>query len=157
MASRDPENLLLARQSRRRVEAEVIRDLALAASGQLTTRLGGPSVRPPQPTEYATLTYANSAKWVESHAYQSVILVTNNYHMPRSLLEMGRLLRAADLRPYPVVNTRLDDGLWVTKPGALRVLFTEYTKYLAALARGILQTSPAADDTGVVNASVAAS
>jgi len=32
----------------------------------LTTRIGGPSVRPPQPAEYATLTYAGSAKWVES-------------------------------------------------------------------------------------------
>src|SRR5438445_5357774 len=36
-----------------------------------------------------------SAKWVESHAYGSIILVTNNYHMPRSLLEMGRLLHGA--------------------------------------------------------------
>ncbi|MCA9123975.1 MAG: PSD1 domain-containing protein [Planctomycetaceae bacterium] len=59
----DPENILLARQQRRRVEAETIRDLALAASGLLDSRLGGPSVRPPQPAEYSSLTYANSAKW----------------------------------------------------------------------------------------------
>ena len=59
----DPQNLLLARQQRRRVEAELIRDLSLAASGLLDTRLGGPSVRPPQPAEYSALTYANSAKW----------------------------------------------------------------------------------------------
>jgi hypothetical protein len=63
---RDPENVLLARQARLRIEAEVIRDVALATSGLLTTRIGGPSVRPPQPAEVATLTYANSAKWVES-------------------------------------------------------------------------------------------
>jgi hypothetical protein len=44
----------------------VIRDLALAVSGQLTRRIGGPSVRPPQPSEYASVTYANSAKWIES-------------------------------------------------------------------------------------------
>jgi hypothetical protein len=44
----------------------VIRDLALACGGQLTPRIGGPSVRPPQPSEYATLTYANSVKWVDS-------------------------------------------------------------------------------------------
>jgi Protein of unknown function (DUF1553)/Protein of unknown function (DUF1549)/Planctomycete cytochrome C len=62
----DPENVLLARQSRRRVEAEIIRDLSLAASGLLTERIGGPSVRPPQPAEYASLTYAGSAKWAES-------------------------------------------------------------------------------------------
>ena len=62
----DPENILLARQSRRRVEAEIIRDLSLAAGGLLAERIGGPSVHPPQPAEYAGLTYAGSAKWVES-------------------------------------------------------------------------------------------
>jgi mono/diheme cytochrome c family protein len=66
LMDRDPENVLLARHARRRVEAEVIRDLALASSGLFTGQIGGPSVRPPQPTEYATLTYANSAKWIES-------------------------------------------------------------------------------------------
>ncbi|MER8525085.1 YdcF family protein [Mesorhizobium sp. M0598] len=79
-----------------------------------------------------------SAKWVEDHAYGTVILVTNNYHMPRSLLEMGRLLHGARLEPYPVVNTNLENGRWLTKPEALRVLFTEYNKYLLALARGIM-------------------
>lgn len=59
----DPENVLLARQSRRRVESEVIRDLALASGGLLVPRIGGPSVRPPQPAEYASVTYANSARW----------------------------------------------------------------------------------------------
>lgn len=79
-----------------------------------------------------------SAKWVSSHAYSRVILVTNNYHMPRSLLEMRRLIANAELLPYPVVNTRLQGGNWLTKPEALRVLFTEYMKYLAALARGVV-------------------
>ena len=62
----DPENVLIARQSRLRVEAEVIRDLALGASGLMASRIGGPSVRPPQPAEYASVTYAGSARWVES-------------------------------------------------------------------------------------------
>jgi hypothetical protein len=62
----DPENALLARQSRLRAEAEVIRDLALAASGLWDPRVGGPSVRPQQPPDYASLTYAGSAKWTVS-------------------------------------------------------------------------------------------
>src|SRR5205085_6953954 len=45
----DPTNHLLARQSRLRLEAEVIRDGALVASGLLTRQLCGPSVEPPQP------------------------------------------------------------------------------------------------------------
>jgi hypothetical protein len=45
----DPRNLLLARQERFRVEAEIVRDAALSASGLLDPHIGGPSVRPPQP------------------------------------------------------------------------------------------------------------
>jgi uncharacterized SAM-binding protein YcdF (DUF218 family) len=96
-----------------------------------------------------------SAKWVEQHAYGSVILVTNNYHMPRSLLEMHRLLQKARLEPYPVVNSRLDHGGWLAKPDAMRVLFTEYLKYLAALGRSLAFDAPRSDLT-VANASAAA-
>ncbi len=45
----DPTNRLLARQARLRVDAEVVRDTALATAGLLTDKIGGPSVFPPQP------------------------------------------------------------------------------------------------------------
>jgi Protein of unknown function (DUF1553) len=45
----DPNNYLLARQSRLRLDAEVVRDVALAASGLLSPKLGGPPVYPPIP------------------------------------------------------------------------------------------------------------
>ena len=82
---------------------------------------------------------AESAKWVSVNAYGSAILVTNNYHMPRSLLEMRRVNASLTIVPYPVVNTPLGGGEWMRKPEALRVLFTEYTKYLAALARSLVE------------------
>jgi mono/diheme cytochrome c family protein len=49
LSARDPYNRLLARGPRFRVEAEMIRDVALAASGLLHRKVGGPSVFPPQP------------------------------------------------------------------------------------------------------------
>ncbi len=50
--AKDPGNRLLARQTRFRVDAESVRDLALAVSGLLEERFGGPSIRPPQPESY---------------------------------------------------------------------------------------------------------
>ncbi|MFO0947137.1 MAG: PSD1 and planctomycete cytochrome C domain-containing protein [Planctomycetota bacterium] len=66
LIDRDPKNVLLARQSRLRLPAEIIRDLYLSVSGLLDDRIGGPSVRPPLPAGVAELGYANSVKWKES-------------------------------------------------------------------------------------------
>lgn len=46
---RDPQDRLLSRGPRFRMDAEMVRDYALAASGLLTDKIGGPSVRPYQP------------------------------------------------------------------------------------------------------------
>ena len=62
----DPKNLWLARQNRFRVEAEIVRDLHLGASGLLNDTIGGPSVRPALPAGIAELGYANQVKWTES-------------------------------------------------------------------------------------------
>lgn len=58
----DPRNLLLARQERVRVEAEIVRDAALSASGLLTPTVGGPGVRPPQPDGVYAFTQ-NAKPW----------------------------------------------------------------------------------------------
>jgi len=52
LEERDPYNRLLARQTRFRVDAENVRDIALAASGLLVEKFGGPSVKPYQPDGY---------------------------------------------------------------------------------------------------------
>jgi hypothetical protein len=51
----DPLNKLLARQSRLRLDAEIVRDVALSASGLLAPQIGGPPVFPPQPDGVMTL------------------------------------------------------------------------------------------------------
>lgn len=63
LADRDPYNTWLARQNRLRVEAEIVRDLALAASGLLSPSVGGPSVYPPQPSGVSDVTFDGGAKW----------------------------------------------------------------------------------------------
>ncbi len=63
--SDDPANRWLARGPRFRMEAEMVRDVALAASGLLSRKLGGPSVFPAQlPAIYANNYIAD--KWIES-------------------------------------------------------------------------------------------
>lgn len=62
----DPQNLLLSRQNRVRVEAEIIRDLSLSVSGLLSSKIGGSSVFPPLPPGIAELSYANNFKWATS-------------------------------------------------------------------------------------------
>ncbi|MGH9838589.1 MAG: PSD1 and planctomycete cytochrome C domain-containing protein [Blastocatellia bacterium] len=52
LEERDPDNRLLARQSRFRVDAETVRDIALSVSGLLVEKFGGASVKPIQPDGY---------------------------------------------------------------------------------------------------------
>jgi hypothetical protein len=66
-SKKDPTNLLLARGPRFRVEAETLRDIALAASGHLSRELGGPSVFPPQPEGVWEIPYndnPDAPRWV---------------------------------------------------------------------------------------------
>jgi hypothetical protein len=65
LRAHDPNNLLLGRQHRLRLEAEIIRDAALSASGLMTPKLGGPGVYPPQPPGIFAFTQSHHP-WPES-------------------------------------------------------------------------------------------
>ncbi len=65
LAERDPYNRLLARGPRFRMEAEMVRDSALAVSGLLSEKIGGPSVFPPQPDGIWDIPYSDE-KWIGS-------------------------------------------------------------------------------------------
>ncbi len=65
LSEKDPRNLLLGRQTRLRLEAEIIRDASLSASGMLNPKVGGAGVFPPQPREVFAFTQSNHP-WVES-------------------------------------------------------------------------------------------
>lgn len=62
LAIKDPQNILLARGPRFRMDAEIIRDSALKSSGLLAAKMGGPGVYPPQPEGVTEVAYGNM-KW----------------------------------------------------------------------------------------------
>jgi hypothetical protein len=63
---RDPDNRLLARGARFRVEAELVRDITLSAAGLLHPALGGPPVFPPQPHGVSENRFKGAYRWLES-------------------------------------------------------------------------------------------
>jgi len=66
LRERDPYNLLFARQARYRLDAETVRDNALAVSGLLVERIGGPSARPYQPPGYWAYLNFPAREWENS-------------------------------------------------------------------------------------------
>ena len=79
---------------------------------------------------------ASEAKqWVEAHRFARLIVVTSSYHMPRSLTELGRALPNVMLIPYPVVPSTLRADHWWMHAATMRLLFTEYLKFLPSAAR----------------------
>ena len=76
-----------------------------------------------------------TSQWVAAHRYHSIIVVTSNYHMPRALAELARVMPGVTLIPYAVVDNNVHLDRWWTYPGTTRLLISEYLKYLPALAR----------------------
>jgi len=64
--AKDPDNLLLSRGPRFRLSAEMVRDQALAVSGLLSSKMYGPSVKPPQPTFGLNAAFGRSIDWQTS-------------------------------------------------------------------------------------------
>jgi uncharacterized SAM-binding protein YcdF (DUF218 family) len=79
---------------------------------------------------------ADEAKaWVGAHRFARLIVVTSSYHMPRSMTELGRALPQVALIPYPVVPRTFRAERWWMHAGSMRLLFTEYLKFLPSAAR----------------------
>jgi uncharacterized SAM-binding protein YcdF (DUF218 family) len=76
---------------------------------------------------------AEAASWMRSNRFRSLILVTANYHMPRSLAEFSADMPNVKLVPYPVEPEGIDFSKWWRNPHAVRLLHAEYAKYLASL------------------------
>ena len=81
----DPRNRLLARGPRFRADAEVVRDVALTASGLLTNKVGGPSVIPPVPKNVLDYNYTYPSYWTPATGpdrYRRSVYVFRKRSMP---------------------------------------------------------------------------
>jgi uncharacterized SAM-binding protein YcdF (DUF218 family) len=86
---------------------------------------------------------AEARSWAEDRGFQSLIVVTSDYHMPRSLAELSATMPATTLVAYPVSNPDLRLGEWWRNPGPFGLLVREYGKYLVAAARKAISAAPA--------------
>ncbi|MFJ6025820.1 YdcF family protein [Brevundimonas sp. NPDC092305] len=75
------------------------------------------------------------AAWARSKDYDSLIVVTSDYHMPRALTELRAAAPGVALTPYAIETPSLDDSQWWRAAVTARRMTLEYVKYLAALGR----------------------
>ena len=73
-------------------------------------------------------------RWVRRHKFDSLIVVTAGYHMPRSMTELGRVLPSVDLIPYPVTGNHVSGSPWWLDASAVATLASEYLKFLPSAA-----------------------
>ncbi len=73
--------------------------------------------------------------WVDAHRFTSIIIVTSDYHVPRSLAEFGRLMPDVRIIPFAVPSGPRPGSAWWKSPGTIRVLAAEYVKFLPSAIR----------------------
>jgi uncharacterized SAM-binding protein YcdF (DUF218 family) len=74
-------------------------------------------------------------QWVTERGFRSVIVVTSNYHMPRTMAELSRRMPDVALVPFPVVTDKMRSEAWWSSPPTAKLLFSEYLKYIVAQVR----------------------
>lgn len=75
------------------------------------------------------------AAWARAKGYDDLIVVTSDYHMPRSLLEIRGAAPGVRLTPYAVSTPSLDNSRWWRAAVTARRMTLEYMKYLTVLGR----------------------
>ncbi|HEX2725701.1 MAG TPA: YdcF family protein [Beijerinckiaceae bacterium] len=81
-------------------------------------------------------------RWMRDHGFRSLIVVTSNYHMPRTLTELDHVLPGVRKVPYPVVTGSVDLDGWWREPGTAKLLAYEYAKFLAVWFRTRIEKDP---------------
>jgi uncharacterized SAM-binding protein YcdF (DUF218 family) len=77
-------------------------------------------------------------RWAAGRGYRSLIVVTSDYHMPRSIAELGASMPGKRLIPYPVADGDEPIGERLVSERSVRLLFGEFLKYLAVRMRHMI-------------------
>lgn len=77
----------------------------------------------------------HTADWIRKNGFKKVIVVTSDYHLPRGMLELRRAMPDIELEPFAVKYAGLQNPKWYTDPETMKVIVTEYSKFLAASLR----------------------
>jgi uncharacterized SAM-binding protein YcdF (DUF218 family) len=86
------------------------------------------------------------ADWARGKSFRTLIVVTSDYHMPRSILEIRGAMPEATLIAYPIATPALDTQHWWRSATGARFMTLEYCKYLAVLVReGVISLGNAVD------------
>jgi uncharacterized SAM-binding protein YcdF (DUF218 family) len=75
---------------------------------------------------------AETRRWAHERGFKSLIVVTSNYHMPRAVLELSHAMPDIELIPYAVVGDKWREEPWYEGGPTLRLVLSEYVKYVAA-------------------------
>ena len=75
---------------------------------------------------------AETRRWAHERHFKSLIVVTSNYHMPRAIVELSHAMPDIRLIPFAVVSEKWRDESWWSSGATLRLLLSEYVKYVAA-------------------------
>ena len=78
---------------------------------------------------------AETRRWAHERGFKSLIVVTSNYHMPRAIVELSHAMPDITLIPYAVVGDKWREESWWSNGATLRLLLSEYVKYVAAEVR----------------------
>ncbi|MEA2883466.1 MAG: hypothetical protein QOH32_2722 [Bradyrhizobium sp.] len=78
---------------------------------------------------------AETRRWARERGFKSLIVVTSNYHMPRAIVELSHAMPDVELIPFSVIGEKWRDEPWWTSGATLRLLLSEYAKYVAAEVR----------------------
>jgi len=116
------------------VDAGTTREQLFAAVGSLSRRAAC-CVDLGRSAEDTIGNAGETAVWVKKHDFESLIVVTASYHMPRSLMELRAMLPEIRLVAYPVFPDRIRLDEWWRDPETTGVLAGEYMKFLAAVGR----------------------